>query len=75
MRAVRAGDAPDLCRVAFRLARDRGWELAELRPVERDLESVFRDLVAEYESGGDESRASSSAASSVDTQSGSVGAA
>jgi len=48
---VRAGDDPDLCRKAFRLVRDRGWELAELRPVERDLESVFRDLVAEYEGG------------------------
>ncbi len=45
-------DDPDLCRNLFRLARDRGWELAELRPVERDLESVFRDLVAQYEGAG-----------------------
>ncbi len=53
---VRAGDAPDLCRNAFCLARDRGWELTELRSVERDLESVFRDLVAEYVSGDDGSQ-------------------
>ncbi len=53
---VRAGDDPDLCRKAFRLARESGWELAELRPVERDLESVFRDLVAEYEGGDGASR-------------------
>ncbi len=72
---VRAGDDPDLCRKAFRLARDRGWELAELRPVERDLESVFRDLVSEYESGDGASRETSSAASPVDEQGGPVGAA
>ena len=60
---VRSGDDPDLCRKAFRLARDSGWELAELHPVERDLETVFRDLVAEYEGGDGASRETSSAAS------------
>jgi ABC-2 type transport system ATP-binding protein len=63
----------DLCRNVFRLARDRGWELAELRPVERDLESVFRDLVAQYEGGesGDGAVPEiASAASPVDEKSG-----
>jgi ABC-2 type transport system ATP-binding protein len=65
---------PDLCRNLFRLARDHGWELAELRPVERDLESVFRGLVAQYEGGGGgESadgalREASSPASAMDEQ-------
>jgi ABC-2 type transport system ATP-binding protein len=71
-------DDPDLCRNLFRLARDRGWELAELRPVERDLESVFRDLVAQYEGGesGDAAaQETSSAASPVDEQSEPEGAA
>ncbi len=72
---VRAGDDPDLCRKAFRLARDRGWELAELRSVERDLESVFRDLVTEYESGDDASREPPSTATPVAEQRGPVGAA
>ncbi len=72
---VRAGDDPDLCRKAFCVARDRGWELAELRPLERNLESVFRGLVAEYESGDDASREPSSTASPVDEQSGPVEAA
>jgi len=69
---VRAADDPDLCRKAFRLARDRGWELAELRPVERDLESVFRDLVAEFEGdhGDGASQEISSATSPVDEPSG-----
>lgn len=40
----------DLCREVYRLARERGWELGELRPVVRGLESVFRELVA----GGDQ---------------------
>ena len=71
---LRAGDDSDLCRKVFRLARDRSWELAELRPVERDLESVFRDLVAEYESGDDASREPSSKSSRAE-QSGPVGAA
>ncbi len=70
---LRSEDDPDLCRHLFRLARDRGWELAELRPVERDLESVFRDLVAEYESGDGAARETSSAASSVDEKSGPEG--
>ncbi len=71
-------DDPDLCRNVFRLARDRGWELAELRPVERDLETVFRDLVAQYEggeSGDGAAREASSAASSVDERAGPEGAA
>ncbi len=73
---VRGGDDVDLCRKAFRLARDRGWELAELRPVERDLESVFRDLVAEYENGdGGSQNAPSSAKSGTDRESGTEGAA
>ncbi len=72
---VRAGDDPDLCRKAFRLVRDRGWELAELRPVERDLESVFHDLVAEYESGDGGSRDASSATSRMDGESGTAGGA
>jgi ABC-2 type transport system ATP-binding protein len=72
---VRAGDDPDLCRKVFRLARDSGWELAELRPVERDLETVFRDLVAEYEGGDGASRETSSADSPVDEKSGPGGAA
>ena len=72
---VRAGDDPDLCRKAFRLVRDRSWELAELRPVERNLESVFRDLVAEYESGDDGSQKASAATSGMDAESGTEGAA
>ena len=73
-------DDPNLCRNLFRLARDRGWELAELRPVERDLESVFRDLVAQYEGGdGGESedgtgRETSSPASGVNERREPVGA-
>jgi len=42
---LQANDEGDLCREAYRLARDRGWELGELRRVERDLESVFNSLV------------------------------
>lgn len=38
-----AGSA--LAREVFRLARDQKWELTELRPVVRDLEAVFRELV------------------------------
>ncbi len=72
---VRAGDDPDLCRNTFRLARDRGWELTELRSVERDLESVFRDLVAEYESGDGGPQDASSATSHMDGESGTEGAA
>ena len=75
---LRSEDDPDLCRNLFRLVRDRGWELAELRPVERDLESVFRDLVAQYEGGesGDGAlRETSSATSPADEKSGPKGAA
>jgi len=39
-------DADAICRAAFRCARDAGWELCELRPAVRDLETVFRELVA-----------------------------
>jgi ABC-2 type transport system ATP-binding protein len=50
---IEAVGAPgsDLARILFRLARDRGWELGELRPVRRDLESVFDDLVREHAQG------------------------
>jgi ABC-2 type transport system ATP-binding protein len=72
---LRSGGDPDLCRNLFRLARDRGWELAELRPVERNLESVFRDLVAQYEGGEGAPQETSSMASPVDEQSGPVGVA
>ncbi len=34
-----------LAREVFKLARDQGWELTELRPLVRDLETVFRELV------------------------------
>ena len=34
----------DLCRAAFGLARERGWELGELRPSARTLETVFGEL-------------------------------
>ena len=34
-----------LAREVFRLARNNNWELTELRPVVRDLETVFRELV------------------------------
>jgi len=78
---LRSGDDPNLCRNLFCLARDLGWELAELRPVERDLESVFRDLVVRYEGGGaDEidpgvAPETSSAASPVNGKSGPEGTA
>ncbi len=39
------GTSDDLARGLYRAVRDRGWELDELRPVVRDLETVFRDLV------------------------------
>ncbi len=43
------GDADaQLARAIFRTARDAGWELAQLRPVVQDLETVFRDLVLEH---------------------------
>lgn len=38
----------DIARDVFRLARDAGWELGELRPVVRDLDSVFRELVRDH---------------------------
>ena len=39
------GAGTELAREVFRLARDNNWELTELRPAVRDLETVFRDLV------------------------------
>lgn len=39
-----------LAREVFRLARDQRWELTELRPVVRDLEAVFRELVRTHAS-------------------------
>ncbi len=39
------GSSEDLPRGLYRAVRDGGWDLHELRPVVRDLESVFRDLV------------------------------
>lgn len=34
----------ELCPALFDLAKDRAWRLSELRPEQRTLESVFRDL-------------------------------
>ena len=45
------GGNVDLCREAYRAAQQYGWELGELRPVVRDLEAVFRDLVRQHERG------------------------
>ncbi len=39
---------PDLCRSISRLAWQQTWELGELRPVVRDLETVFRELATQY---------------------------
>ncbi len=39
-----------LAREVFRLARDQAWELTELRPLVRDLETVFRELVRTHAS-------------------------
>jgi ABC-2 type transport system ATP-binding protein len=39
-----------LAREVFRLARDQRWELTELRPLVRDLETVFRELVSTHTS-------------------------
>ncbi len=38
-----------LAREVFRLARDQRWELTELQPRVRDLETVFRELVATHD--------------------------
>ena len=46
--AVQGSADIDLSRAVFRLARDAGWELGELRPVVRDLDTVFRELVKEH---------------------------
>lgn len=46
--AVKGSADVDLSRSVFRLARDAGWELGELRPVVRDLDTVFRELVREH---------------------------
>lgn len=42
---VDGADGSELGRLLYRVARDQGWELGELRPIRRDLESVFHDLV------------------------------
>jgi len=42
------GGGAELSRAVFHVAKDAGWELAELRPVVRDLDTVFRDLVRQY---------------------------
>lgn len=42
---------PDLCRSISRLAWQQTWELGELRPVVRDLETVFRELTSQYSQG------------------------
>ncbi len=39
---------PDLCRCISRLAWQQTWELGELRHIERDLETVFRELTTQY---------------------------
>jgi ABC-2 type transport system ATP-binding protein len=39
------GTRDDLSRGLYRAVRDAGWDLTELRPVVRDLETVFRELV------------------------------
>ena len=38
----------ELCRRISRLAWEHHWELGELRPIERDLETVFRELTTRY---------------------------
>jgi ABC-2 type transport system ATP-binding protein len=52
--AVEGTADADLARAVFRLARDVGWELGELRPVVRDLDTVFRELVREHASPAEE---------------------
>ena len=42
---------PDLCRSISRLALQQTWELGELRPVVRDLETVFREIATQYSQG------------------------
>lgn len=44
----------DICRAAFRVARDNGWELGELSPIVRTLETVFRELVATHSDANDD---------------------
>jgi len=39
---------PDMARSVYRVAREQGWDLGELRPLTRDLETVFRELVAKH---------------------------
>ena len=52
--AVDGAADSELARSVFRLARDAGWELGQLRPVTRDLETVFRELVREHSSPAEE---------------------
>ena len=37
-------EGADLCRIAYGAARDHGWEVGELRPSARTLETVFGEL-------------------------------
>jgi ABC-2 type transport system ATP-binding protein len=48
---VQGGDDDALTRAIFRLATEQGWELGELRAVKHDLETVFRNLVSDFEAG------------------------
>ncbi len=48
---INGANKADLCREAFGLARKYAWELGELRPVERDLETVFQEVVQENDAG------------------------
>ncbi|MGF1511752.1 MAG: ATP-binding cassette domain-containing protein [Myxococcota bacterium] len=41
---VTADKSDTLCPSIFSLAKDKGWQLAELRPDAKNLETVFRDL-------------------------------
>lgn len=48
---VEGGGDLELGRQLFRLAKESGWELGELSPVRRDLETVFRELVRDHAAG------------------------
>jgi ABC-2 type transport system ATP-binding protein len=39
------GGGEDLCPRVYDLIKDNGWRLAELRPDQQNLETVFRDIV------------------------------
>lgn len=48
---ISGANKDDLCRQAFHLARRQNWELGELRPLERDLETVFQEIVSQHDGG------------------------